>query len=158
LKLNSFGRSAVTVQTILKQKANGNAPKAVTVQSSASVMEAARKLAQFKIGAVIITKSDGSVAGIVSERDIVRRIADAGPEILSAPVRDVMTRDVITCTAETSIDEVMTRMTHGRFRHVPVVDAQDRLIDVISIGDVVKKHVAEVEHEASSLRAYISTH
>jgi CBS domain-containing protein len=148
----------MTVQTILKLKQNGKAPSVVTVQSTATVMEAARKLAQYKIGAVVITKIDGGVAGILSERDIVRRIAEVGPDILSSPVRDVMTRDVVTCTAETTVDEVMTRMTHGRFRHVPVVDADDRLIDVISIGDVVKKHVEEVEHEATTLREYIYTH
>lgn len=148
----------MTVQIILRQKANGSGPTAITVQSTATVMEAARKLAQYKIGAVVITKIDGSVAGILSERDIVRRIAEVGPDILSAPVRDVMTRDVVTCTADTAIQEVMARMTHGRFRHVPVVDAADRLVDVISIGDVVKKHVEEVQHEASALREYIYTH
>jgi CBS domain-containing protein len=148
----------MTVQTILKQKQSGKGPEAVTVQSSATVMEAARKLAQFKIGAVVITKIDGGVAGILSERDIVRRIAEVGPDILSSPVRDVMTRDVVTCTAETTVDDVMARMTHGRFRHIPVVDSSDRLVDVISIGDVVKLHVEEVQREATTLREYIYTH
>jgi CBS domain-containing protein len=148
----------VTVQAILKLKAQGKGPTAITVQSTATVMEAARKLAQHRIGAVVITNIDGGVAGILSERDIVRRIAEVGPDILSSPVRDVMTRDVVTCTADTTVDEVMARMTHGRFRHVPVVDADERLIDVISIGDVVKKHVEGVEHEATSLREYIYTH
>ena len=148
----------MTVQTILKQKAKGSGPVAVTVQSSATVMEATRKLAQFKIGAVVVTKIDGGVAGILSERDIVRRIAEVGPDILSAPVRDVMTREVVTCTADTSVDDVMARMTHGRFRHMPVVNADDRLVDVISIGDVVKKHVEDVKHEATALREYIYTH
>lgn len=148
----------MTILTILRRKAQGKAPKAVTVLATASVMDAARTLAQHRIGAVVIARSDGGVAGILSERDIVRRLAEAGPEILNLPVRDLMTHDVVTCTAETSVDEVMTRMTHGRFRHIPVVDAGARLVDVVSIGDVVKEHVEEIEHEATALRAYITQH
>ncbi len=148
----------MTVHAILNLKAQGMRPSAITMQSTATVMEAARKLAQFKIGAVIITKIDGGVAGILSERDIVRRIAEAGSDILTLSVHDVMTRDVVTCTADTTVEEVMARMTHGRFRHMPVVDANARLVDVISIGDVLKKHLEEVEHEATTLREYISTH
>jgi CBS domain-containing protein len=148
----------VTVHSILRLKAQGKGPTAITVQSTATVMEAARKLAQHRIGAVVITRIDGGVAGILSERDIVRRISETGPDILSSPVGDVMTREVETCTADTTVDEVMVRMTKGRFRHMPVVDSAQRFVDVISIGDVVKKHVEEVEHEATSLREYISTH
>lgn len=148
----------MTVQAILRQKAYSKAPTAVTVQATATVMEAARVLAHHRIGAVVILRIDGGVAGILSERDIVRRVAELGADSLSLPVREIMTREVVTCTTDTTINEVMARMTHGRFRHVPVVDANQQLLDVISIGDVVKRHVAEVEHEATSLREYIYTH
>jgi CBS domain-containing protein len=148
----------MNVNAILKQKSQTTGPAVVTTPSNATLMEAARKLAQHKIGAIVVTSVDGTVAGILSERDIVRRLAEAGPDILSAPVRDVMTRNVVTCTAESSIDDLMTKMTRGRFRHLPVVDASGRLTGIISIGDVVKVHVEEIEHEASALREYISSH
>lgn len=148
----------MTVSAILKLKAQAKGPSLVTAPSNATLMEAAQKLAQHKIGAVIVTAVDGSVAGILSERDIVRRLVEGGGDVLSMPVRDVMTRNVITCTAESSIDELMTKMTRGRFRHLPVVDATGRLTGVVSIGDVVKMHVEEIEHEASALREYIATH
>ena len=105
-----------------------------------------------------MTAPDGSVVGILSERDIVRRIAEAGPDVLTAAVGDVMTRNVVTCSADTSVDELMAKMTRGRFRHLPVVDASGRLTGIVSIGDVVKVHMEEIAHEASALREYITTH
>lgn len=148
----------MNVSAILKLKSQTNGPAVVTTASNATVMEAAHKLAQHKIGAVVVVAVDGTVAGILSERDVVRRLAEAGPDIMSATVRDVMTRNVITCTADTSVDELMTKMTRGRFRHLPVVDASGRLTGIVSIGDVVKMHVEEIEHEATALREYISSH
>lgn len=145
------------VSAILKGKSQ-SAPALVTIASNVTLLEAARKLAQHKIGAVVVAAVDGTVAGILSERDIVRRLAEAGPDVLSAPVRDVMTRNVVTCTPESSVDELMAKMTRGRFRHLPVVDAAGHLTGIVSIGDVVKVHVEEIEHEATALREYISTH
>ena len=148
----------MTVSSILKLKSQAKGPATVTVAATSTVMEAARMLAEHRIGAVVITGADGRVAGILSERDIVRRIAQSGPDSLSADVQGIMTRNVVTCTADTTIDEVMARMTNGRFRHLPVIDAAERLVGVISIGDVIKKHVEDVEQEATTLREYIATH
>jgi CBS domain-containing protein len=144
----------MNVSAILKQKG-----KAVTtVTSSATVGDAAKTLAQRRIGAVIVTDGDSRVSGIVSERDIVRVIADSGAEILSRPVSGIMTRNVVTCTESATLDEMMQIMTRGRFRHLPVVDDAGRLVGIVSIGDVVKFHIGEIAMEAAQLREYIANH
>jgi CBS domain-containing protein len=145
------------VHSVLKIKAQTRqGAVTVTALETATLLEATQKLATHKIGAVVITSPDGRVAGILSERDIVRVLAQSGPDALSATVGDVMTRAVITCTADDTIKTLMAKMTRGRFRHVPVVDGQGLLTGVVSIGDVVKFHVEEIEHEASALRDYIT--
>jgi CBS domain-containing protein len=96
------------------------------------------------------------VVGILSERDIVRAVAQSGPRVLDAPVSDVMTRAVIMCREEDTIEHLMREMTRGRFRHLPVVDSTEKLCGIISIGDVVKHHVEDVERDADALRAYIA--
>jgi CBS domain-containing protein len=149
------------VSHILKAKAAGGATSGgavATVTETANVLEAVKVLAEKRIGAVVVAGADRSVAGILSERDIVRVLAASGPHVLNLRVSDVMTRSVVTCTVETSVDDLMGMMTRGRFRHLPVVDDDGRLIGIISIGDVVKTHVEEIEHEATALRDYITTH
>jgi CBS domain-containing protein len=144
----------MNVTAILKQKGTS----VTTVTSGSTVDDAAQTLAQKRIGAVVVTDGDERVAGIVSERDIVRAIAEGGAGILSRPVTGIMTKNVVTCTDSATLDELMQIMTRGRFRHLPVVDAQGRLAGIVSIGDVVKFHIGEIAMEAAQLREYIANH
>jgi len=127
----------------------------LTVSPDSSLHDAARLLAEKRIGALVVASSDMQVKGILSERDIVRAIA-ADPASLSRPVGDFMTSHVITCGLHTSIPELMDKMTMGRFRHLPVV-VDGRLAGLVSIGDVVKYRVAEIEAESRAMRDYIAT-
>ena len=113
-------------------------------------------LAERKIGALVVTGADRRVVGILSERDIVQELAAHGAAALDLPLTEVMTRKVMTCSPSDTISSVMERMTHGKFRHVPVVE-QGRLVGIISIGDVVKHRLQEMEREQSALRDYIQT-
>jgi CBS domain-containing protein len=140
----------MNVATILKQKGRSVA----TVAPTASVQEVAKRLAQRRIGALVVVGSRGQIEGIVSERDIIRALSDTGAGCLVRPVAETMTRQVVTCQETDTLDEMMAMMTQGRFRHVPVVTDGD-LVGIISIGDVVKHHVAEIEMEATAMRAYI---
>lgn len=137
---------------ILKTKARGVA----TAQPSDSVEEIARRLASRKIGAIVIVGDGGRVAGIISERDIIRLISMHGASALTLPASAGMTADVQTCTRNNSLDDIMEVMTRGRFRHCPVVE-DGELIGIISIGDVVKHHTAEVELEVTAMRGYLAT-
>ena len=121
-----------------------------------SLADAARTLSERRIGAVIITAPDGSLAGILSERDIVRAIATNGAGALNDTVGQHMTREVVTCGRAISIDQVMAMMTNGKFRHVPVVE-DNKIVGVISIGDVVKHRVAAMEAESEALKNYIAS-
>ena len=142
----------MNVAAILK----GKGSMVVTARPDTSLQEVARKLADKKIGAIIVMGDDGSVAGIVSERDIIRSIANRGSACLHEPVSGCMTRAVQSCDAADTLDELMAKMTAGRFRHLPVVDA-NKLVGIVSIGDVVKQKIAEAETEAAAMRAYITT-
>lgn len=144
----------MNVVTILKQKGT----QVTTVSAATTLLDASRKLAAKRIGAVIVSDGEGHVQGILSERDIVRAIAQGGADILSAPVSDIMTRDVVTCAEDASLDDVMHTMTRGRFRHVPVVDAKGRLAGIISIGDAVKHQIGEIKLEAEAMKEYIARH
>lgn len=108
-----------------------------------------------RVGAMVVVDGDRKVIGIVSERDIVRIVAETGGERLGQPVSACMTRDVIFAEPTETVDTLMSRMTDRRIRHLPVV-ADGRLIGVISIGDLVKTKIAETEAEAEGLRAYIA--
>jgi CBS domain-containing protein len=120
------------------------------------VQEIAARLAQRKIGAIVIVGDAGKVIGIISERDLIRVIAQHGAKALQMSVVDVMTKEVVCCTEQTSVDEIMEQMTRGRFRHLPVVE-DGQLVGIVSIGDVVKHHIAEVELEVSAMRGYFAT-
>lgn len=137
---------------ILKSKPRG----VMTARPEDSVQDIASKLASRKIGAIIIVGDNGKVAGIISERDIIRLIAEHGAKALSMPASDGMTRNVVCCTRTNTLDEIMEMMTNGRFRHLPVIE-DGALVGIISIGDVVKHHTAEVELEVSAMRGYLAT-
>jgi CBS domain-containing protein len=115
-----------------------------------------RILAEQRIGALVITGADQRIVGILSERDIVRTLARRGPAALEQPIAEVMTRKVVTCGQSETVSEIMERMTVGKFRHVPVVE-QGRLIGIVSIGDVVKFRLEEMEREQAALHDYIRT-
>lgn len=141
----------MNVQTILKTKGT----RVVTVKPETTVTDALRVLKQERIGAVVISPDGKAVAGILSERDVVRTLADRGADTLARPVSEVMTKAVVTCDAKDTIVELMDRMTQGHFRHMPVVEG-DELSGMISIGDVVKARLSQVESEAEALRTYIT--
>jgi CBS domain-containing protein len=128
----------------------------VTIRKQATIGEAVAELTSHKIGALVVVEGNDRILGIISERDIVRTLARKGADVLSDSVESIMTRDVMTCSDRETINEVMTRMTRGRFRHLPVAK-QGRLAGIISIGDVVKARIEEVEREAEEMRAYIAT-
>jgi CBS domain-containing protein len=142
----------MTVKAILSRKGGD----VVTIAPTANLTAAVQLLAQRRIGAIVVTGPDNRVAGILSERDIVRTLSERGPAALDENVGAVMTRKVTTCTEADTIASLMERMTEGKFRHLPVVD-QGRLVGVISIGDVVKYRMEEVVHDADALREYIAT-
>jgi len=125
----------------------------VTIKPEASVRELVALLARFNVGAAVVSSDGTSVSGIVSERDVVRQL-DSNDQALSASVADIMTTNVRTCEPSSSLDEVRRVMTEGRFRHLPVVE-DGRLVGVVSIGDIVKNHIAEVEFERDQLDSYV---
>ena len=141
----------MTVAAILKQKGHD----VVTVSAKTTLAEACDILAARRIGAVVVVDETTHIRGILSERDIVRAIAREGAKALAASVDAFMTHDVVTCSEGDTIDRVMQAMTAGRFRHVPVAD-NGRLKGLISIGDVVKRRIEQVERDAEELRAYIT--
>jgi CBS domain-containing protein len=145
------GGTLMTVAHILGDKGR----EIVSTQPHRTLHEAAKLLADKRIGAVVVTGADGELLGILSERDIIRAIGQGGTEALSQSVSRHMTAKVVTCSADTHVDEVMQIMTGGRFRHVPVLDGK-RVAGIISIGDVVKRRLAEIEAESSAMRDYIA--
>jgi CBS domain-containing protein len=145
-------RLRMNVAAILKAK--GSAVE--TAGPDITLMEAAQRMAARRIGAIVIIDRPGHVVGIVSERDIVREIAAHGAEASDRPVSSTMTHDVIVCRRDDTIEYLMEQMTARRFRHLPVME-DDALIGIVSIGDVVKHHIAEVEMEKSALRDYIAS-
>jgi CBS domain-containing protein len=139
------------VAAILRHKG-----RSVTTASPATtLLGVANKLAAKRIGAIVIVGTGGTVVGIVSERDIIRCLAKCGHACLSRPVSESMTRVVVSCQDGDTLDEVMAMMTERRFRHLPVI-SDGALIGIVSIGDVVKHHVAEVTIEATAMREYIT--
>lgn len=140
------------VDTILQLKGTA----VYTLRDSDTLSDAVAMLNSHNIGAIVIVGVGESVIGILSERDIVRQLGNNPSAALAKSIGSVMTRAVVTCDRTTAISDVMERMTHRRIRHMPVVDG-DRLTGIISIGDVVKLKIEEVEHEAEVLREYIAS-
>lgn len=129
--------------------------KIVTVKSGETVATAAEILAKHKIGAVVVSSDGAKIDGILSERDIVKALGTLGVSCMTLKVRDLMTAEVVGCRPEDTANSVMERMTNGRFRHMPVLDGAE-MVGVISIGDVVKARMSEIEEENSALTGMIS--
>lgn len=142
----------MSVAHILAEKGRNT----VTIGADQTLAQAVETLSQHRIGAVVVVGPDGAVEGIFSERDVVKALADRGAAALGDPISRRMTRSVATCASSAGIPEVMTMMTDGKFRHVPVVE-DGRLDGMVSIGDVVKYRLAEMEAEHKALRDYIAT-
>ncbi|MBS7540767.1 CBS domain-containing protein [Ancylobacter lacus] len=140
----------MTVRSII----NAKGQDVLTIMPDAPLREAARLLAENRIGAIVVVDGSRRVVGILSERDVVRVVGLDGPERLEDTVDTVMTHKVVTCDGSETVHQVMEKMTAGRFRHIPVVTA-GRLVGIISIGDVVKHRVAEMERESHAMREYI---
>ena len=142
----------MTISIILASKGR----EVVTIAPSASLASAVGLLVERRIGAVLILGADGRVVGILSERDVVRALAERGAGALDEPVSQTMTRKVSTCNENESVFNIMERMTDERSRHVPVVD-QGKLVGIVSIGDVVKHRLQEMERDSAAMHNYILT-
>jgi CBS domain-containing protein len=145
----------MNVKAILaaKKKLGGDI---ISIEPTADLATAAKLLSKHRIGSVVILGAGERLVGILSERDIVRALSEQGAGALALPVGQVMTRDVATCGEDDTVASIMERMTAGRFRHMPVV-ANGRLVGLISIGDVVKQRVEDIEGESEAMRDYIRT-
>jgi CBS domain-containing protein len=142
----------MNVETILSVKGS----EVITIGPTATLEEAIAVLGKHRIGAVVVLGADQRVIGILSERDIVRALSERSAGALKEPLSQSMTRVVVSCGNADSVSDLMERMTRGRFRHIPVLE-QDRLVGIISIGDVVKQRLGEMERESEALRDYIQT-
>ncbi|MCR6490410.1 CBS domain-containing protein [Amycolatopsis sp. OK19-0408] len=139
------------IADLLRKK--GSAVATVTPETTVTALLAG--LAENNVGAMVVVAPDGSIAGIVSERDVVRRLNDHGPGLLEGPVSEIMTKLVASCGPDDSIDQLSVLMTERRIRHVPVLE-EGRLAGIISIGDVVKNRMEQLEKSQEQLEAYIS--
>jgi CBS domain-containing protein len=142
----------MTVSILLAAKGR----EVTSIEPSATMKSAIALLTEKRIGAVVVLGADHRIVGILSERDVVRVIAEGGAAALDEPVSRSMTRKVSTCTESETIASLMERMTEGKFRHLPVVD-QGRLVGIVSIGDVVKHRLQEMERDSAAMRDYILT-
>jgi len=142
----------VLIQEVLVRKA----PGVLTVPAQTPVRDLLRRLAEHHIGALVVSPDGSTVTGIVSERDVVRRLVVTGTALLDQPVSQIMTARVRTCSLTDTVEELMVLMTQLRFRHVPVVDG-GRLVGIVSIGDVVKQRLGELQTERDQLSAYINS-
>ncbi|MEO0542584.1 MAG: CBS domain-containing protein [Pseudomonadota bacterium] len=142
----------MNVSAILAEKGTS----VFTLKSQIGIMDAISALRENKVGALVVSDDGQSIDGILSERDIVRGVAERGAACLDAKVADLMTRDVITCSEDATVSDLMELMTKGRFRHLPVVRG-NALVGIVSIGDIVKRRIADVEREAEEIRSYIAT-
>ena len=141
----------MTVAMILKDKGS----KVHTISSDVSVEEATRRLRELHVGALVAMTGDGKITGVFSERDLVRAIHHEGGAALGKPISTFMTKNVVTAKCEDTLDELMSRMTSRRIRHLPVIKGGE-LVGIVSIGDLVKARIAETESEAEALKQYIS--
>ncbi len=141
----------MTVAKILRSKGSGDV---LTITSDRTVADAAGVLSEKRIGSLVVSDDGTSAQGILSERDIVREVGRRGPGCLSESVGDMMTRELITCTTDEKADDVLAKMTKGRFRHMPVVE-DGKMIGIITLGDVVKYRLEEVKMEKDALEGMI---
>jgi CBS domain-containing protein len=141
----------VLIAEVLRRKGS----LVATVTPDSSVADAVRKLAEHDVGALVVSADGAHIDGIVSERDVARHLHRVGPQLLSEPVRAIMTADVRTCSLNDKVDELMVVMTEHRIRHLPVVEGV-ALVGIVSIGDVVKSRVGDLEGERNDLIAYVT--
>jgi CBS domain-containing protein len=146
-----FRETTMTVRSILDTKGH----QIVSLEPEARLSAAVKTLAERKIGAVLVMQA-GRIEGILSERDVVRVLGERGAAVLEEPVSAVMTRKVVSCKQSDTVSAIMEMMTRGKFRHLPVLDGE-RVVGLISIGDIVKWRVQEYEREQEALREYIKT-
>jgi CBS domain-containing protein len=146
--------SALKISDILRHKKATSRAAVVTIAPTDTVTELVAALAEHNVGALIAVDGD-RVVGIVSERDVVRRIAEQGPAVLDASVDTIMTTSVVSCSSGDAVDSIAETMTERRIRHMPVID-QDELVGVISIGDVVSSRIRQLETDRGQLEQYIS--
>lgn len=142
------------VQAILNSKSDSSV---VTVSASASVSDAAKLLSEKRIGTVVVSDDGVTPLGILSERDIVRELAKSGGGCLNKAVSTYMTSELVTCTSDSNVQEVLTQMTERRFRHMPVVE-HGKLVGIVTLGDAVKAQLAEVAMEKDALEGMIMGH
>jgi CBS domain-containing protein len=140
----------MNVEAILQSKGHD----VVTISPNDTIQDAAKTLDERRIGAAVVTQDDGTVCGVLSERDVARQVAREGANALQNPVSGCMSRNVITAKLEDTLDTLLACMTDRRIRHLPVMD-RGKLVGVISIGDVVKRKIMETEAEAEAMKAYI---
>ena len=142
------------VSVILQKKGS---TEVATVGPRTRVADAVRDLSRRRIGALVVSPDGSGIDGIVSERDIVRRLGEEGPGVLDRPVSDIMTETVETCTSDDTAFNLLDRMTRGRFRHMPVVGPDGRMTGILSIGDVVKARLEEIEAENAAMAEMLSS-
>jgi CBS domain-containing protein len=142
----------MTVKKILSTKGGD----VTTIEPTATLECGIRILAARGIGALVVLGANHRVTGILSERDIVRALAERGAGALTEPLAHVMTRTIATCTQSETVNSIMEQMTEGKVRHVPVIE-EERLVGIVSIGDVVKHRLMEMEHDFEALHEYIQT-
>ena len=142
----------MSVRSILAEKGRD----VTTIEAGATVDEAVRLLAKHRIGALIVVAPNNTIRGILSERDIIRHIAEDGIAVMAESVERVMTANVKVCSENHTVQDVMEMMTRGRFRHLPV-EREGKLIGVVSIGDVVKRKIEEAERETEAIKTYIAS-
>ena len=131
--------------------------KVETISASATVHDLVNALNTHHVGALVVSSDGKKIDGIVSERDVVRAMPGKLDQLVGMHVRDIMTVDVHTCTPDSTIAELMSMMTELRIRHVPVIDEAGNLLSIVSIGDVVKNYVSEIDSERQALKDYVST-
>lgn len=143
------------ISDILRHKsADGGRPAVVTIEPTGTVVALLAALADNNIGAIVVVDGD-TVRGIVSERDIVRRLVQVGADLLDQPVADLMTSEVLSCTSEDTVDGIARTMTERRVRHMPVIDGGE-LVGIVSIGDVVSSRIRQLEQDRGQLEQYIA--
>lgn len=141
------------VSVILQKKGSA---EVATIAPSASIADAVRELSRRRIGALVVSPDGAAIGGIISERDVVRRLGEEGPGVLTRPVSDIMTSRVETCTPDDVAFDLLDRMTSGRFRHMPVTGADGAMAGILSIGDVVKARLEEIEAENAAMADMLS--
>jgi CBS domain-containing protein len=145
------GRGSMRVSVILEAKGSD----VTTIRRTATVGDAVAELVRHRVGALVVSPGDGTIEGIVSERDVVRCLSELHADVLALPVRSVMSSSVHQCSPDDSVDSIMNLMTEERIRHVPVV-SEGLLCGIISIGDVVKSRMGELEKDRNELMEYIN--